>query len=433
MARHVLKQQTPEMELFEGVLSQSEADRALEVLRGLEIVPGSLDSVDKHASFQLELVSNGSWVPNPELAQLRAILERPLEGLVERVRAWDGGRTGELRPAYVIVRRYALGERREHPVHFDFHSLVTAVSSISRPQPHSGLFVQRGAPVASREYVELKAAGDFAVHRWDLAHGVDIIGDEERFSLIVWFYPMEGQQGHWCETLAQEGYGQAQYRLGMVCSSAGDDVGAEHWLRRAAEQDQWFAKHQLGKLYLRRGDLVAAETWLRAAASQGYSEAQVDLADLASTPRSEATELYAAAAAQGHRKGQWRAAHTRLESGDRAGGLELLQASAEKGWAVAQLDLAHLLRQSSALGEADEWCARAAAQGHPDGAEQLALGASMSGDDVAARSWWEKAARLGSTSAMRSLANCLERGVGGPADPEMSAQWRQRAGTDFLD
>jgi len=296
-------------EVLEGVLQPLEVEAVLETFRATaHAFHTDPDSVDGLPSFERYFIMGGQWCRNS--TPLRNVLERPLENLLKHVRA---SRREDLAVADTLVRRYVPGERRFHPLHYDHHAMVTAVCSLTHPTPNSGLFVQPGAQFASREFVALGAAGNFAVHEWDLAHGVDVQSDEERYSMIVWFKPhsdVVSGTTSWYDDLAAEGHQEAQYRLGTSMQAKGDVASAERWFEQAAAQGHWTSMFHLARLLLRRQEVENARKWLSAAAELGWADAQVELANLmckesdgCSIP-AEARLLYGQAAEQGHPAGQ---------------------------------------------------------------------------------------------------------------------------------
>lgn len=365
------------VDVLEGLLGPTEAESVVNVARSLHSsFCADIDSVDSHPSFELPIISRGEW--NAAAGPLREILEKPLQNLQERINGLRrrGNNTEHVVVSQALVRRYAAGERRSHPVHYDHHALVTAVCSLTSPQSGSGLFVQPNAHAMSREFVELHAAGNFLVHNWKLLHGVDVRGDEERFSLIVWFKPScEVACGgtSWYDALAVAGDPDAQFRLGMRCEHGGNDAEAREWFLLASEQAKhWPSMYRLGVLLRRKNYMQAAASWLRGAAQAGFSEAQVDLGDLLCgwgwgevertercEPSSEAARLYEAAAAQGSPAGQQRVARIRFQEGANEAAEILLRAAAVQGLAVAQSDLGYHLMAGGFEEEAITWFERA--------------------------------------------------------------------------
>jgi len=365
------------IDVLEGLLRPAEADVVVGIVRGLRSsFCTDPDSVDSHPSFELRVITGGEW--HPEGGPLRSVLEKPFEELQGRVNCLRRSRNAleDVVVSQVLIRRYVAGERRSHPVHYDHHALITAVCSLTVPHSGSGLFVQLDALSSSREFVELGVAGNFLIHDWKLLHGVEVQGNEERFSLIAWLKPacdVRGSGTSWYDDLAAAGDADAQFRLGMRCEQGGNDTRAHEWFLQAASKAQhWPSMYRLGVLLRRQGDLPGATCWLRAAAQTGFAEAQVAFGDLLSgwgwgevertqrcEPHSEASRLYEAAAAQGSPAGQQRLARLRLQEGDAVAAERLLRAAAAQGSAVAQTDLAELLMSGGFEEEAISWFERA--------------------------------------------------------------------------
>merc|ERR1711920_11646 len=69
--------------------------------------------------------------------------------------------------------------------------MLAASCSLSVPQKDSGFYVVEDQSFGAKRTFPLSAAGDFAVHRWDLLHGVSTKPDEDRYSLLVWWRPRD--------------------------------------------------------------------------------------------------------------------------------------------------------------------------------------------------------------------------------------------------
>lgn len=330
-------QKPRELELFTDLLTQRDVTAVLAATRVSDLAyKTEPDSIDASPVNEWKLIINGSWMPHTDA--FKSALAKPLAALQERLREskWNEGRSGATRLAVseAQVRRYARGERRALAVHYDYDAMVTAVCSLTPPRRVSGLFVQPGNDASSREFVPFGKAGDVAVHGWDLAHGVEVDGDEERISLIVWFLPeVDAACGGstWFDDLASAGHHQAQYRLGMRCEDSGDLLGARQWYSQSAQQGHWPAVCRL-----------------------------------------------------------------------------------------AQLDAA-------ASTNASPLAAGARAELNPAAMNQRAKLLVREGKHAEARALLADAADLGDIAAMNNLAMFLERGIGGPADPEAGTAWRARS------
>lgn len=370
-------QNTPQIDILEAVLTPHDVQQTLAALADFaDDFDTDPDSVDAQPTYEIKIVDHGRW--ERKFDALRIVLAKPFAELETRVRQLrrNEPESDNLVVNQVLIRHYAVGERRSHPVHFDEHAMATAVCSLSPPVTDSGLYVQHGPHVSSREFVSFGEAGDFVVHGSDVLHGVDVSGKEDRLSLIVWFKPRDDVRyggDSWYDKLAASGNAHAEYRLGMRCQQGGDEAGAVRWFESAANRGHWPSMHRLGRLMRSTSNVESSLQWFWRAAKLGYAAAQVDLGDMLcrgplQSPElgSEAAVLYEAAAAQGHPAGQHRVARMRFHAGvDLEGARELLQASAEWGYADAQLDLGRLVELAgSSPSKALEWYRRAAAQGH---------------------------------------------------------------------
>lgn len=179
--------------------------------------------------------------------------------------------------------RYLPGERRCHGLHYDGHAYATAVLGVTEPSDFRGGLYLQPKGLDSRRYCDLQV-GDLLLHRFDLAHGVEVLSGQ-RFSVIFWFKDCEESvlQGTtpWYERMAvSRGPGAVdacynlgvQYELGLH-GKAMDLSKAKSFYRRAAEAGHAFAQNNLGLL-----EPLEAERWLREAAAKGHGTAKMNLA-----------------------------------------------------------------------------------------------------------------------------------------------------------
>jgi TonB family protein len=216
---------------------------------------------------------------------------------------------------------------------------------------------------------------------------------------------------------AERGDAEAQYKLSMIYLN-GDGVERSleqgmKWIRRAADQGHGKAQEGLGML-LQRGaggqaNLAEAAIWYRQAAEQGLPRAQGMLAQM-------------------------------LLNGigiqrDGVEGMAWLRKSAGQGYAAAQTALGMQLLKAdpppAIAAEGMYWLRKAAAQ-HDRGAHAALgrcyeLGRWVTQDYVVAAAMYDKAARGGNRSALRSLAGLYECGQGVPVDLSKAAQLRAAA------
>jgi hypothetical protein len=175
------------------------------------------DSVDGLPSLHLNLVSAGESVAGQGpldnfqqgLQNLLAIVEPYVYGqLLPNVQ--EAMQDPSIAVSEVFLRRYGQDIGREGntrngiSAHYDVFSKVTAVialddtaadgtnglytTAMSQVQGDHGSITSNHASL--RRYFPLKR-GDGVVHTWDILHGVDIVPDLDRTSLIVWFTPLD--------------------------------------------------------------------------------------------------------------------------------------------------------------------------------------------------------------------------------------------------
>eukprot|EP00930_Biecheleria_cincta_P016761 TRINITY_DN13522_c0_g1_i1.p1 TRINITY_DN13522_c0_g1~~TRINITY_DN13522_c0_g1_i1.p1 ORF type:complete len:423 (+),score=61.24 TRINITY_DN13522_c0_g1_i1:207-1475(+) len=203
------------------------------------------DSVDGKPGFEVNVVEHGIYIHTQLRPLLRSLIHDKLLPYITQ-------RFGCSNPALAaaITRRYLPGERRRHPVHFDGMAFVTAVVGLDGEYT-GGFYVQPHPSKSSRQFVRLQA-GDVAIHRYDLRHGVDVSGGS-RYSLVLWFKPDQAS--------AMDG-SLPWYPLD---SSAGDADAQHNWARLL----QCEAKSGDSK-----SQLKLAKQLYEKAAAQGHAEAQ---------------------------------------------------------------------------------------------------------------------------------------------------------------
>ncbi|HYF06636.1 MAG TPA: hypothetical protein VD970_03370 [Acetobacteraceae bacterium] len=117
---------------------------------------------------------------------------------------------------------------------------------------------------------------------------------------------------------------------------------------------------------------------------------------------------------------------------DPARATALTRIAAERGEPHAQTNLATWLRTGTQglardAAAAREWAARADAQGHGGGANELGLLAEAAGDHPAARAHFRRAAERYNRFGMSNLGRYLAGGLGGPAEPAEAERWLRLA------
>jgi TPR repeat protein len=287
--------------------------------------------------------------------------------------------------------------------------------------------------------------------------------------------------------MANDGDRSAQFVVGrrLLQVSQADVKAGIDWLQRAAEQGSVSAQVLLGTLHLDGkgvpSDPFAAGKWLLMAAEQGNSEAQSRLAvmytDGIGVPKDsfEALRWKFESASKGEQRRTAIATATSPLS-VRAGRASILEyvPYAEQGSSLAQYTLGRMYFDAP-YGQRDEklaveWLRKAATQGHPRAAielaEILALGIGVSADDQEALAWYRvgakqnftrttssildvsrkyesgrgasfsmekalfwllKAAEMDSPVAQKDLGLLFTKGMGVPKDPEQGLHWYQLA------
>jgi TPR repeat protein len=327
------------------------------------------------------------------------------------------------RVCHSLVRRYAQGERLEHPRHFDVQALVTVVVPLSTSGAdfEGGLYVSTGATEALLPL----AAGDAVVHQSNLLHGV-AVGERaggERWSWILWFKNVSA--GSSCDGEDGSGWAAADAAAGdpvaafLHARRARSPTTARHFLRRSAEAGFSRAANELGHSLRQGGGAARREEglrWLKTAAAAGEAEGLYNLA-LAEVGQGGggnetlAVALWGEAARRGLAVA---AANVAVAFASGKGGVARDLAAAAAWWERAgdgdSLQLAARVVESE--GDAARGAAlleRAARVGHAPAAEELARRAAEAGGPTAARPWLLRAARSGSAAAAAQLRE-LERG-----------------------
>jgi hypothetical protein len=441
-----------------GLVRPSEVASLLSLLRPHAArLDADADSVDGKATQEIYLEKDGSaegvariaGKPDADpavrasraalraalLAVTRPIQARRLAPLVQ-ARFPAACAPAPCRVCHSLVRRYAQGERLEHPQHFDVQALVTVVVPLSTAGAdfEGGLYVSTGA--TGREALLPLAAGDAVVHQSNLLHGVAVGegGAGERWSWITWYKNVPA--GASCDAEDGSGWAAAGAAGGdpvatfLHARRARSPAAARELLRRSAEAGFARAANELGHA-LRAAARSEAEgvRWLRVAAAAGEPEGLHNLAvaevgargggnaTLAVALWGEAARLGLAAAAAnvavaffGGRGGVAKDPRAAAAWWQRAGDGESLQLAAQAVEAEG--------------GDGAPLWARAARVGHVPAAEELArralAAAGARGGPAAARPWLQRAARGGSAWAAAQLERLGEEAPeGGEAPPEL--------------
>lgn len=417
-----------ELYVLPGLLPAASLEAVLGELESLDVaLDTDPDSVDMHPTYELYLEKSGAaantrTIPGKpdsdaevldERAPLRARLSALLKPTVDRATRFVNEhysaqcRQGQCVPCFQLLRRYQLGERTTHRMHFDIQALVTAVISL-----HSygrdflgGLYVSP-AGLAERQFMALQA-GDACLHQSDLLHGVDVV-EGHRWSFIMWFKDAADRPScdaadatKWWLPQAQAGDALAQFLQAHRSLAPGDHL---RWLQASAAGGFRRAQNELGVAYL-HGQLGLARSMDRAmelfkSASVTEPEALYNMGiALVHSPRAgdpgviaEAMELFRQGAERGSHNAAQNLGIGHVKAGNVAEGVRWLEASGEADalWMAATLTKANpkeqmrLVELAAKAGHADAclhmydathevgWLEVAAAAGSPDAQWELA-------------------------------------------------------------
>lgn len=265
----------------------------------------------------------------------------------------------------------------------------------------------------------------------------------------------------WIRRLAEMGSAPHQSLLGSFYSGdvpefgtrRADQAEALRWWRKAAAQGDGAAEVALGNAYSAgRGvpaDMAQAIRWWERAALRGDKAADLNLARAylfgwgGTLRNAEKVRLHLTRADRSDDPGiRKQAADLRnpfLRWVDAQGQIDLqsLRRAAETGDREAQrlLGTAYLqgdMGLPKSLADAYPWWLKAAAQGDPEAMNNVGYtlyrGFLGKTDLVAARRWFEQAARAGFSNSMVSLARMNARGEAGKANPGEALDWLLKAG-----
>lgn len=189
--------------------------------------------------WQRTLFELGTWQQGTEGYQ--SILRQPLQKLQQRVLDMNYDLGEDIAISRIFLCRYlqtegqSMGTRELEP-HTDLHAMLASSCSLSVPQKDSGFYVVEDVRLGSKRTFPLATAGDFAVHRWDLLHGVSTKPDEDRYSLLVWWRPRDSFANITFFCKGAQGNPEQSYHRGMNSIFAGEATFASQWFRLGAEQ-----------------------------------------------------------------------------------------------------------------------------------------------------------------------------------------------------
>lgn len=230
------------------------------------------------------------------------------------------------------------------------------------------------------------------------------------FSAIEWFLKA-----------AEKGYSDAQYMLGMIYETLGEDGKqtdkAIPFYEKAAAQDHPYAQYALAMLALEQEDYRKAEFFLEKAASQQYMLAAFSLAKLLHDRDSKhplkAFEWFMVAARQGHAEAAYYVGYYYQYGKGVPQNLDeavnwYQKAALEKDKdALYHLALILLQNDKPDFKNASTLLGEAAKQGHPNAQYNLAVmyqkGDGVDRSDQKALYWYEKSAEAGLAIAQYNL------------------------------
>lgn len=252
--------------MLRGALSHEEASSTLTAARAAHFpVAAYLHGVPIP---QLNLISDGEW--KLEAAAFRTLLEEPFKRLRRHVLSLSCAKGIALDVSRAYICRYLPGEVRNLSFHYDYESMVTALCSLTPAQSDSGLYIQPDPDDPKTAVFPPLKTGDFVVHGWDTPHGVTVNGEEERFSLVVWFKPKEdvaSGRNDWFHQYAIEGSLHAQYVRGEQIATRGDVDTGLRLLQGPSKRGHWPSTCKMAELLIDRGDAEEAQMLLRAVGS----------------------------------------------------------------------------------------------------------------------------------------------------------------------
>ncbi len=265
----------------------------------------------------------------------------------------------------------------------------------------------------------------------------------------------------WIKRLAESGSAPYQSLLGLFYNGVLPEFGsrqldyaeAQRWLKKAAAQGDGGAEVVLGNAYSAgqgvTADAEQAIRWWERAAKRGDKAADLNLARAylfgnGGTPRNaEKVRFHLARADQsddpGIRQQVKELRNPNLRWMDEQGQYDWprVRIDAKKGDRDAQKLLGDAYLHGNMglpknLADAYPWWLKAAAQGDPESMNNVGYtlyrGLLGKTDFVAARRWFEQAARAGYSNSMVSLARMNERGEAGKPNLRKALEWLLKAG-----
>ncbi|CAE7399225.1 esiB [Symbiodinium pilosum] len=266
-----------------GFMPQETARALLSTVQSSRSYDSEPDSVDHMPSFEFYPMIAGQWVDETMKHLLHEFAETVVLPYVRQTYSCP-----ECAVADLLVRRYVVGERRTHQLHFDSHAYATVVLGLSDPSDfEGGLYIQPGTHASTRQFVNLEP-GDLFVHSFDLQHGVRL-WKGTRHSVVFWIKTSARSitkgTTPWYSKAAETGDPDALFNLGeqYLHGTAGMTMNpsrAAALYKQAAESGHHGAQTHLGLLLAETGgsDLRESAKWLKLSAKAGSVLGQKSLA-----------------------------------------------------------------------------------------------------------------------------------------------------------
>lgn len=406
----------------------------------------TLDSVDKKPEFQKYIIE-GMNPKGPMGKIVLPVIKQRIEPYVRKQYNCP-----DCIVCSSLVRRYLPGERRKHPRHFDAEAFVSAIMPLNVGNYEGGLYVQTGAHVDSRAFVDFEF-GDVLFHQYDLEHGVHV-EDGDRYSLIFWVKSnakaCHDDNSPWYREPAEAGNVDAQYAMSHALLAKYQYAESHKWMKKAGMQGHLDAMAVMGAWMISGENQVEVNVrlganWTALAAKQGFAMAQFNLAHMYregigfKKDKAEAAKWLWKAAEQGHTEAMVNLAHMHLTGDgvpmDSATSIAWFEMAASYADLKAMVNLGIMHRAGEGVPRSDriatEWFRKAAEQGDVDAqlmlGEAYQQGKGIKMDDKLSFKWFSEAAQQGNARAMIMLGVSYSVGTGVDADPEVAQKWFDKA------
>lgn len=276
---------------------------------------------------------------------------------------------------------------------------------------------------AARRYGERRQSPD---KPWSI---LVVHADHEASQAIGMFASTCGYRDHaeaaW-NRLAEAGDTSAMTALGLACHDDGDHEGAAAWYRRAVEAGDNEAMAPLAAALQQLGRASDADTWIRRGAEAGVPGAMVGLGRMLEDDgdHQSARRWYEAASEAGDNgAGKLFLGCMLRDQGDLGAACECLHEAAEAGRAFASVDLRHIAMPVGAT--------EAEIRKYREGLTTTYVSAALCLGEIylsqerfdEAKTWFQRAADLGSVDAMLELGTL----VWNEGEHELALTWLRPA------